>query len=107
MEVAFLKDMLRLRLPLTQMTKVWKQNDKYKTIKNMEKKMKKRNYWNIGLSDWFKNTFINTTERIRARNLKGRYVGDDKSTPDVNEAYVTVPRKKRSKKKKKSSATKK
>ena len=99
--------MLRLRLPLTQMTEVWKQNDKYKTIKNMEEKMKKRNYWNIGLSDWFKNTFINTTERIRARNLKGRYVGDDKSTPDVNEAYVTVPRKKRSKKKKKSSATKK
>jgi len=78
-----------------------------KLIYKMEKKMKKRNYWNIGLSDWFKNTFINTTERIRARNLKGRYVGDDKSTPDVNEAYVTVPRKKRSKKKKKSSATKK
>ena len=71
----------------------------------MEEKMKKRNYWNIGLSDWFKNTFINTTERIRARNLKGRYVGDDKSTPDVNEAYVTVP-KKRSKKKKKSVAKK-
>mgnify|MGYP006403095547 FL=1 len=78
-----------------------------KLIYKMEEKMKKRNYWNIGLSDWFKNTFINTTERIRARNLKGRYVGDDKSTPDVNEAYVTVPRKKRSKKKKKSSATKK
>ena len=67
--------------------------------------MKKRNYWNIGLSTWFKNAFINTTERIRARNVKGRYVGDDKSTPDVNEAYVTVP-KKRSKKKKKSVAKK-
>jgi len=78
-----------------------------KLIYKMEEKMKKRNYWNIGLSDWFKNTFINTTERIRARNLKGRYVGDDKSTPDVNEAYVTVPRKKRGRKKKKSSATKK
>jgi len=77
-----------------------------KLIYKMEEKMKKRNYWNIGLSDWFKNTFINTTERIRARNLKGRYVGDDKSTPDVNEAYVTVP-KKRGRKKKKSSATKK
>ena len=62
---------------------------------------KKRNYWYIGLSNWFKNTFINTTERIRARNVKGRYVGDDKSTPDVNEAYVTVP-KKRGRKKKKS-----
>ena len=69
--------------------------------------MKKRNYWNIGLSTWFKNAFINTTERIRARNVKGRYVGDDKSTPDVNEAYVTVPRKKRTKKKKKSSVAKK
>jgi len=98
--------MLRLRLSLTQMTEVWKQNDKYKTIKNRERKMKKkRNYWNIGLSDWFKNTFINTTERIRARNVKGRYVGDDKSTPDINEAYVTVPRKKRTKKPKRSSAS--
>jgi hypothetical protein len=98
--------MLRLRLSLTQMTEVWKQNDKYKTIKNKERKMKKkRNYWNIGLSDWFKNTFINTTERIRARNVKGRYVGDDKSTPDINEAYVTVPRKKRTKKPKRSSAS--
>ena len=88
------------------MTEVWKQNDKYKTIKNRERKMKKkRNYWNIGLSDWFKNTFINTTERIRARNVKGRYVGDDKSTPDINEAYVTVPRKKRTKKPKRSSAS--
>lgn len=25
---------------------------------------------------------------VRARNKKGRYVADDKSTPDVNEAYV-------------------
>ena len=68
---------------------------------------KKRNYWYIGLSNWFKNTFINTTERIRARNVKGRYVGDDKSTPDVNEAYVTVPKKRTKKKKKKSSVAKK
>ena len=59
---------------------------------------KKRNYWYIGLSNWFKNTFINTTERIRARNAKGRYVGDDKSTPDVNEAYVTVSKKRGRKK---------
>ena len=38
------------------------------------------------------------TERIevRARNKKGHYVADDKSTPDVNEAYTT----KRVKKKK-------
>ncbi len=25
---------------------------------------------------------------VRARNKKGRYVGDDKSTPDINEAYA-------------------
>ena len=31
------------------------------------------------------------TERVqvRARNKKGHYVADDKSTPDVNEAYTT------------------
>ena len=101
MEVAFLKRMKDLD---KNDLKLWKEDEKKVFYK--EKKMKKRNYWNIGLSAWFKNTFINTTERIRARNVKGRYVGDDKSTPDVNEAYVTVP-KKRSKKKKKSSATKK
>ena len=99
--------MLRLRLSLTQMTEVWKQNDKYKTIKNRERKMKKRNYWFCGLSDWFRNTFINTTERVRARNVKGRYVGDDKATPDINEAYVTVPKKRSRKKKKSTSVTKK
>jgi len=26
--------------------------------------------------------------KVRARNKKGHYVADDKSTPDVNEAYV-------------------
>jgi len=38
------------------------------------------------------------TERVkvRARNKKGHYVADDKSTPNVNEAYTT----KRVKKKK-------
>ena len=30
------------------------------------------------------------TELVRARNKKGRYVADDLSTPDVNEAYTTV-----------------
>ena len=39
-----------------------------------------------------------TTELIRARNKKGRYVADDPSTPK-NEAYVRV--KKKSKKPKK------
>ena len=34
---------------------------------------------------------VTNTERVqvRARNKKGHYVADDKSTPDVNEAYTT------------------
>ena len=41
---------------------------------------------------------VTGTERVkvRARNKKGHYVADDKSTPDVNEAWTT----KRVKKKK-------
>ena len=31
-----------------------------------------------------------TTKRVRARTIKGRYKGDDKSTPDVDEAWTTV-----------------
>ena len=30
--------------------------------------------------------------RVRNRNKKGQYVADDKSTPNVNEAYKTVRR---------------
>ena len=30
------------------------------------------------------------TKVVRARSKKGRYVADDLSTPDVNEAYTTV-----------------
>jgi len=43
---------------------------------------------------------VTGTERVkvRARNKKGHYVADDKSTPNINEAYTT----KRVKKKKKS-----
>ncbi len=33
------------------------------------------------------------TVRVRARTKKGRFVADDKSTPDVNEAYTTVKKK--------------
>jgi len=45
----------------------------------------------IGLSKWFKETFLGIEEKIvRARDKDGKYVGDDKSTPDVNEAYTTV-----------------
>ena len=33
----------------------------------------------------------NTKEvQVRARNKKGHYVADDKSTPDKNEAYINV-----------------
>ena len=45
----------------------------------------------IGLSKWFKATFLGIEEKIvRARDKQGKYVGDDKSTPDVNEAYKAV-----------------
>ena len=47
----------------------------------------KRNYWFFGLSNWFKERFLGL-ERVRARNIKGRYVADDKSTLNINEAYV-------------------
>ena len=38
---------------------------------------------------------VTGTERVqvRSRNKKGHYVADDKSTPDVNEAYTTVRKK--------------
>ena len=40
---------------------------------------------------------VTGTERVevRARNKKGHYVADDKSTPNVNEAYTTVRVKKK------------
>jgi hypothetical protein len=45
----------------------------------------------IGLSKWFKATFLGIEEKtVRARDEDGKYVGDDKSTPDINEAYKTV-----------------
>jgi len=45
----------------------------------------------IGLSKWFKETFLGIEEKtVRSRNKKGKYVGDDKSTPNVNEAFTTV-----------------
>tara|TARA_R110000751_G_scaffold128317_3_gene230372 strand:+ start:1334 stop:1534 length:201 start_codon:yes stop_codon:yes gene_type:complete len=40
-------------------------------------------------------------ETIRARNKKGRYVADDPSTPNKNEAYTKVPKKKGRPRKKK------
>ena len=45
----------------------------------------------IGLSKWFKETFLGIEEKtVRVRDKDGKYVGDDKSTPDINEAYKTV-----------------
>ena len=34
-------------------------------------------------------------KKIRTRDEEGQYVGDDKSTPDVNESYTTVEVKKK------------
>ena len=45
----------------------------------------------IGLSKWFKATFLGIEEKtVRSRDKDGKYVGDDKSTPNINEAYTTV-----------------
>ena len=58
------------------------------------------NFWNIGLTDWFKTTFLGIeTVQVRARNAKGHFVKDDPKTKK-NEAYKTVkkPRKAKSKK---------
>jgi hypothetical protein len=40
------------------------------------------------------NLFKERVETVRARNTKGKYVADNLSTPDVNEAYKKVPKKK-------------
>ena len=40
-------------------------------------------------------------ETVRARNKKGRYVADDPNTPDINEAYTRVPKKRGRPRKKK------
>jgi hypothetical protein len=47
--------------------------------------------------------FWTGTERkkVRARDEEGQFVADDKSTPDVNEAYAEVRVKKSKKRKKK------
>ena len=45
-------------------------------------------------------TTIVETEVVRARNAKGQLVGDDPSTPDINEAWTTKIKKKVTGKKK-------
>ena len=58
---------------------------------------------------WLPKTYKSTLKRIsqafrgvedkevRARTETGQYVGDDKSTPDIDEAYTTVEIKKKKK----------
>ena len=43
------------------------------------------------MSIWnsIKSFFGYETVTVRAKDAKGKFVADDKSTPDVNEAYVT------------------
>ena len=46
---------------------------------------------NQTIKDGWHNTLeeaVNIPEPVRARDKEGQYVGDDPSTPDVNEAYV-------------------
>ena len=49
------------------------------------------------MSIWnsIKSFFGYETVTVRAKNAKGRFVADDKSTPDVNEASVTKTVKKK------------
>ena len=55
--------------------------------------IKKRDYWYIGLSDWFRTRFLDAeTVTVRARNKKGHFVKDDPKT-EKNEAYKTVIKK--------------
>jgi len=55
----------------------------------------------MGIWNKFVTFLIGEPTGKRARDGKGRYVADDKSTPDVNEAYSDgrTPKKKVSKKK--------
>ena len=49
--------------------------------------------------NWLKKMWQNVRgveeKTVRARTEEGQFVADDKSTPDVNEAYTTVEVKKR------------
>tara|TARA_R110000796_G_scaffold195553_1_gene312127 strand:- start:278 stop:457 length:180 start_codon:yes stop_codon:yes gene_type:complete len=48
---------------------------------------------------WFKKLWQNVRgieeETVRARTDEGKFIADDKSTPNVNEAYTTVQVKKK------------
>lgn len=53
----------------------------------------------MGIFTKFWNNLTGTEQvTVRARNKKGHYMADDKSTPNVNEAYTTKRVKKKAKK---------
>jgi len=55
----------------------------------------------FGLWQKIKSVFVKEEveyETVRARNKKGRFVADDLSTKDINEAFVKVAKKKSKKK---------
>mgnify|MGYP003631648103 FL=1 len=55
------------------------------------------NFWQWSVSNDTKAVEVvdeTEMETVRARNEEGRYLADDKSTPDVNEAYVKRKKKK-------------
>jgi|TARA_R100000030_G_C3255282_1_gene123882 hypothetical protein len=61
----------------------------------------------MSILSWFKSLFkVTEQEKVRAKDCKGRFVADDPSTPDVNEAWTVkkkdtkVSAKKKTKKKK-------
>jgi hypothetical protein len=52
----------------------------------------------MGILSKFWNKVTGTEKvKVRSRNKKGHYVADDKSTPNVNEAYTTKRVKRKSK----------
>ena len=54
----------------------------------------------MGIWNSLKSFFGYETVTVRAKDAKGKFVADDKSTPDVNEAYVTKTVKKKASAKK-------
>ena len=53
------------------------------------------------MSFWGKIAEFFGYELVRARDEKGRYVADDKSTPDINEAYTRARKSRKTSTKKK------
>lgn len=49
--------------------------------------------WFSNFIDWITPPPAEETEVVRARTKKGRFIADDPSTPNVNEAYTTRKKK--------------